>query len=486
MGVGLRIAYVDHTSPNPDEQVAQAVVKNLSFPDKWDTNWAKTDVTEYFRHDQYNFSSYHYLLYLWKSLFSPLGIDWISAPWVMRILNGLFGVIFIGALALAVRQLVGEIASIASASAGAVIPLFIQDAHYIRCEAMLTAGVTLLLLLATRPESRNRSILFSTGLIAGWMVACKATMGLAVPLLLPLLLSASKTKPISWEVVRGRSLLVGLGFVAGIVAGVPWGVAQPHLYFSGLARLAMEYRSPMPPYTSPDMAPSFQTALAYMNGTLGWGFWAVTGVGLGRMLKQPERWRTVLIGVPLLASFVIFGSHSFFAERSYSPFLPIAMVYFGAGCKFIVDNISRYRPILHSYRTVVLVLFLSITLALPAIYSWQIVFKGFSGHEQLNKVKTLSRMKGNLSGKTIVIIGSLFGTRDCLEIEKVIASKIPALVVVCDECDPLTPSCLKTLQDRYDGRILGVHESLFPNLPPCTLQTFISPRMWLLYIPAKE
>ena len=91
LGVGLRLAYLDHRTYNPDEQIAQAVVKNLSFPHQWDTNWAKSEVIDSFRYDQYNFSSYHYLLYFWKVLCSWFGLDRVDQLWVLRMLNGLFG-----------------------------------------------------------------------------------------------------------------------------------------------------------------------------------------------------------------------------------------------------------------------------------------------------------------------------------------------------------------------------------------------------------
>lgn len=112
IGVGLQMAYVNHKTYNPDEPIALAVVQNLSFPRQWDTNWAKTDVTEYFRYDQYNFSSYHYLLYFWKEMLRVLGIDWTQYPWVLRALNGLFGAVFLTAVALTGRRLAGNMAGI--------------------------------------------------------------------------------------------------------------------------------------------------------------------------------------------------------------------------------------------------------------------------------------------------------------------------------------------------------------------------------------
>ena len=158
LGGALRLGYIDHHVFHGDEQIARSVVQNLSFPSQWDTNWARSDhqLRSEFRYDQYSFSSYHYVLYFWKSTVSAAGLDVVNHPGAFRALNGLFGLVFIGAIALAVRQTVGEIAGVAAACAGAIIPLLVEDAHYMRCEAMLTAGVAVLVWLSTRRGAVDR------------------------------------------------------------------------------------------------------------------------------------------------------------------------------------------------------------------------------------------------------------------------------------------------------------------------------------------
>ena len=488
LGVALRLGHIEHDFYHMDEKIAQAVVKNLSFPQQWDTNWAKTDLSPEsgFHYDQFNFSSYHILLYFWKCLVSALGVDWVNHPGALRALNGLLGLISIWAVALAVRQIAGEIAGIAAAGAGAIMPLWVEDAHYLRCESMLTAGVAILLWLSTRRDSTNRWVLFSSCLIVGWMMACKATTGLAAPLLLIILINAAN-RPLG----RQQSLLIplgiaGLGLVVGVVLGVPGGVAQPQLYLSGLARLAVQYRSPLPPFTRPDMAPSLGVTLEYMKGTLGLGLWAVAVLGVGSMIKLAGWWRTGLLLSPLAAALLVFGGHAFFAERSYSPFLPIAIVFFGAGIQLLVRTIMRRFGPKRSYHAAILTAFLlTVTLALPMIYSWQLVFRVFSGQERLEEKKAIVRMKGDLSGQIVSMDQMAYYPDNYRSISAAVEAKEPVLVIVLDYNEPYSGSCLITLQNRFNGRILGVRESIFPNLPPCFLTTFISPKLWLIYIPSK-
>jgi hypothetical protein len=143
---------------------------------------------------------------------------------------------------------------------------------------------------------------------------------------------------------------------------------------------------------------------------------------------------------PLLAAIIVFGIHPFFAERSYSPFLPIALVLYGAGTQYVIETAIRQKSILRNNRTTMLVLLLAITLALPAIYSWQIVSQGFSGREQLEKDNALARMKGSLVGKKIVISGATCGNEDYQKVSDGRAKNEPMLIVLVDYYDPNTPA----------------------------------------------
>ncbi len=483
LGVVLRVAYIDQNYSNPDERVALAVVKSLSFPDQWDTNWIKSEIDAGWHYDQYNFSSYHYLLYFWKSLISLFGIDWADHLGPLRALNGVLGVVFIGAIACATRQTDGEIAGLAAAAAAAILPLLVHDAHYLRCEAMLTAGMAILLWLSLHNAPGQRGRLLSAGLLAGWMIACKASMGLALPLLLLLLFTSAKGSQGNREKHWLPVSLLGLGCVLGFAIGVPWGVAQPQKFLFGLAELAKEYNTPMPPYTRPDMEPSIHAALAYLQGTLGWGFIAVTALGFGRMIRITGWGKAGFMLLPLAAALIVFGGHALFTERSYSPFLPIAVVWFGVGTQFLLDAVIRQTAILHNYRAVLAVFFLTVTLAVPSVCSWKIVFQVFSGREQVEKDAALVRMKGNLKGKVVRMFNVSFHPENYREIASTIKNHEPVLVVLVDYYDAITPTCLATLQTGFHGRILGVRESIFPDLPSCQLNTFMSPRLWLLYIP---
>ena len=115
-------------------------------------------------------------------------------------------------------------------------------------------------------------------------------------------------------------------------------------------------------------------ALAYMKGTLGWGFWTITSLRMSGMIRASGWWRTVAIVASPAAAFVVFGEHAFFSEHSFSPFLPIAVLLFGAGVMLSVEILAKYKTNLQNNRATLLVLFLAIARAHPFKDTWQIVF----------------------------------------------------------------------------------------------------------------
>lgn len=133
-----------------------------------------------------------------------------------------------------------------------------------------------------------------------------------------------------------------------------------------------------------------------------------------------------------------------------------------------------------------MVLLLAVTLALPALLSWQLVSRVFSGQEQIDKDAALARMKGALSGKVVRMFNVAYHAENYRAIDAHLGNGETVLVLLVDYYDTISPTVLATVQQKYGGRILGVRESLFPELPPCMLTTIISPRLWLLYIPAKN
>jgi hypothetical protein len=222
-----------------------------------------------------------------------------------------------------------------------------------------------------------------------------------------------------------------------------------------------------------------------MKGTLGWGFWIVSVFGLAGMVRFYGWWWSGVFFTPLGAALIVFGQHPFFAERSYSPFLPLAAVFFGAGMQLVSDSIVRLSASLRFYRVPLVVLTFLVTLALPAIYTWQIVALGFSEREELERNSAITQMKGSLAGKEIEIFGAVFRAQDYQSVMAAYNRNEPMLILLVDCYDANTPSWLALLRRKFGAHLLGGRESIFSGLPTCTLHTYISPRLWVLYIPTK-
>lgn len=486
LGMILRAAYIGHSTYNPDEPVGQAVVRGLSFPQHWDTNWALHEVPSHFRYDQYNFSSYHYLLFFWQKLLGVAGVTTTLSLEALRALNLLLGFIFLLSLLATARKNMGEYAVLATVAAGAAFPLLVQDAHYVRCEAMLTAGVGVLLWWSLRERHRPPGwSLAAGGFLVGWLVACKATMILASPLLLLPLLPNKQGGPFVWSTLPQCSGFLALGVLAGFASGVPFGLVQPTLYLSGLQHLAMEYSSAMPPYTQPDMAACRWVTLEYLQSTLGWGFWGFTGVGIFGFARSFGLLRLLCVLVPSILAFWLFGNQPFFSERSYSPFIPIACLLFGAGIQLVADLIKQSLKAPRLAVAGAIALLLSLSLAIPANLSFKIVFMGFSGRDDLAQDIAIQQMKGDRQGQEFTILGSNYNQANTHAIAAAVAARESVMILILDANDRASHDAVTNIHTQFGAELLGSRDTLFADLPTCTLHTFISQRLWLLYLPPK-
>lgn len=487
VGLFLRAAHLGHETYNPDEAVGQAVSHGLEFPGQWDTNWALYEVPIHFRYDQYNFSSYHYLLFLWQKM----AAGWTqpaSEPslTVLRALNLPLGFIFLGALALTARRQLGPWAPITAIGAAAVFPLLIQDAYYVRCEAMLTAGVAVLLWWSLRERSLpSAASLLGAAMLLGWLGACKATMILALPLLAVRLIPERLDHPIPWATLLRHGSILAAGLLLGFALGVPFGFFQPTTYLAGLQRLALEYSSPFPPYTQPDMAPSRWVALSYFHHTLGWAFWGLVAAGMAKLVRILGWNRALCLAAPVGLALFLFGNHPFFSERSYSPFIPIICLLFGAGFQQLADVFGKLPAVRSPVRAGALALLLLLTLVTPAHLTWKLVFLAFSGREDRAQDVAITQMKGDHQGHEHAVSGFLFSEPEKQAITASIGTGQSVLILVLDANDPVSRGSVAFMYREFRAELLGARENLFADIPTCTLHTFLSQSLWLFHIPPK-
>lgn len=194
-GFFARSRYLSRDYFSPDEPVARAVLDHLREPGQWDTNWRVCGAPAPYDYDQFTFSSYHYTLYGWDRITRCIPGDELTR---LRLLNAFLGVVSVICVGLAGRTLVGACGGIAAAAFVAVAPVLVQDAHYLRCESLLTAGAAILLYLGSGLRSGGWAALVGGGVL-GVLLACKISALLLAPMLLPRAVNCSRAM---WQLCR--------------------------------------------------------------------------------------------------------------------------------------------------------------------------------------------------------------------------------------------------------------------------------------------
>ena len=284
-GFGLRAAFYHGGYGHPDETITVEVVRHMRQSGDLDTNWAKaptlgTDL----RYDQYNFSSHLYATY-WFYRFVKLvpgTLGWRSEDegfWVYRFFSVLLATLVVGqAMRLAERN-GGRTAALGAGllTAGAV--QLVQDAHYSRPEAFVTALTMALVAIGWPREKLSLPAVAGAALTVGLLVACKVSMALLA--WLPLVPVFAAWRGGSGRVRGWALVMVPVGGLAGFVAGAPGAVANPAAFVNGIEFLMNQYAGLHPPHSHLNGGRVADMVGAYYVATLGWPLLACGAVGVG-------------------------------------------------------------------------------------------------------------------------------------------------------------------------------------------------------------
>jgi 4-amino-4-deoxy-L-arabinose transferase-like glycosyltransferase len=241
----VRVLYIDKNYNHPDEMIVVAVVHEMYDNGNFDINWKYASLPQYFKYDQYNFSSYHYTAFGFYSVSRFIverlaGIAWQESYelYTFRLLSVIFAVatslllVLIALRRFHSRRLAGLVLLLYS-----VATILIQDAHYARCDTFLTFFSVFLFYLGSN-ENVYKIRWFWIGFITGILIACKFSMTFI--LLIPLLAIAglaSSGQPASLRIYIGPLFLLCGGIVAGAVIGMPYAFIHPIDYLAGISYL---------------------------------------------------------------------------------------------------------------------------------------------------------------------------------------------------------------------------------------------------------
>jgi|GEM_PF-1300390 len=353
---GMRRQVLHAGYSHPDEDIARAVVTKVLATKKKDTNWARTDVEELFRYNQFNFSSY-YLAAAKLEKFAGHRAEDLGRPHLLldhlREQN-----IWLGGLATFLAGLLGwRIASLhgmrvtAAAAAGIVataltascVTLF-QDSIYARPEAFVTVLTLVFTFLLLMPGLATIVVLALTGVVLGILVATKITFILFLPF--PLLAISARAHdrdpagtrhPHPWRVAGAIGFYLAC-CVAGFGFGAPYALRAPWEYLEGIGFLLRQYSTAGWPNGLHDggVGARFMHGLSYLAYTDGLLVLALAVIGFVMLLRAGRHGIVVAVTGPLLTLAYFLQTRAFF-ERNFSHALPVVFALSGVGLCLAVD-----------------------------------------------------------------------------------------------------------------------------------------------------
>ncbi len=480
VGMVLRVAHSDESYGHPDETITVEVVGHMRSSGDWDSNWAKAPGLESsFRYDQYNFSSYIYgTFFFYRAAKWVPGLEaWRSKDqgfWVYRMFSALLATVVVAQAWWLARRLAGARAGLAAGALAAVVPLLVQDAHYIRPEAFVTvltmAAVLWSLPLAMKGWANLRLLAASVAL--GLAIASKVSMLALVWLpLVPVLVEVIVER--KWAFRRlGVALSLGaLGVCTGFVIGAPGAVANPGAFWRGIEHLTAQYAGLHPPHSR------FEGG--FVAPMLGGYFWSVLGAGMvvaglvgTVVLAARKRWlEWALLAGPVLLFVGYFSTRTVFFERNLSHVVPLFCVLAAFGLIEAGNWVAGRTGTKANYVTAGL---LALVLYRPAELSSRLVWLEFSGRNAAAAAEIDQAIRAAHPGLKWHDEAMLNpGPTEALA-EYFSKGGAPVLFREIDYHDEWCAQFGPLLTEQFNVRLLATLPSIFPDVPGCTLHTYNS------------
>ena len=475
VGLIFRVAHVDKNYGHPDETITVEVVGHMRSSGDWDTNWAKAPKLESsFRYDQYNFSSYMYgTFFFYRAAKWVPGLEaWRSRDqgfWVYRMFSALLATVVVAQAWWLARRLAGARAGLAAGALVAVVPLLVQDAHYIRPEAFVTVLTMAAVMLSLPGERWARSRVLLAGVAVGLAIACKVSMlPLAILPVLPALMSGGASRGLARR-LGGALVLAGAGIAVGFAAGVPGALWHPEVFLHGVRYLATHYVGLHPPHSHFEGGGVTGMLGGYFWATLGWPLLTVGVIGAAWLCRW-RRWfeAAALVG-PTAWFSIYFCTRSVFFERNLSHVVPLLGVLAGIGVVAVGRVISRRIGINASFGVAAI---LALALWRPTDLSIRLVQEVFSGRAEERLGQLENRLRAEHPGLEWRV-SSLLNSDPLEEMARrfdLVAT--PLVLRVHDYHDEWTRLQLAQLGREFEVELLGVNSSIFGDVPACTLHTY--------------
>jgi len=359
--------------------------------------------------------------------------------------------------------------ALVAALLAAVATLLVQDAHFSRPEAFVTALTLAAVALSWPREEVSTVAVLGAAAVIGLLVACKVSMLMIGWLPLVPLAAGWRTTPARWWL-----LLVGLpgAVVAGFATGVPGALSHPDIFVSGVKHLMTQYAGLHPPHSHMSGGPVADMLGAYFVATVGWPALVCGAVGAGTLAWR-RRWAELaLIAGPVVLFVGYFSAKAVFFERNLSHVLPLFLILSAFGAVVVAEWVAgRVRlPV-----GVGVAAILALLVVRPLSVTLPLVQEEFSQARSQRHEVFETELRARHPGATWKQTHLL--TAEPLD-ELAAGFKAgggPVLVRVSDYHDEWTAYHLPQIATRFEMQALTEAPGSFPGMPVCTLLTYHGP-----------
>jgi Dolichyl-phosphate-mannose-protein mannosyltransferase len=468
---------------HPDESIVLGVIRGLSS-NHFDTDLARAPILPALQNSRYNFSSYEYCTYVWYSamraaqkLLNSLVPTFVrSEPVVIdRMFSACLGLLACLLTYECAKILLGPSFALLAMLFTGVLPLLVQDSHYARAEALVTAGTLAVFYLTLRLLAKpSYKLCFWCAFLLGFLIASKVSLGALVYLPLCATWMALRAQHRDNLLTMAEHAAVTItGGIAGFLLGVPYILVNLHGWWAGWRSLRDQYSHPFPPHGPDPEGYCFGFIANYFWRTFGAALIILAVIGIIYFVRRKQYVSAFFVSSPLVFCYAIFGMEESFFERNMSHVVPLLAILAAAGCAEIWDLLKR--PVVpRDLRIAAMGLTIILALWIPLSISWFFAVTVLSGklYEEAGYYDALTQ---DTHKGMPFYADNLFDRQSLKRIqEKTIANPNGFVLRLDDANDAISRRRLALAEHIFHMKLLAQLPGHFADLPTCTLQIYHS------------
>ncbi|MBF0553083.1 MAG: glycosyltransferase family 39 protein [Nitrospirae bacterium] len=472
-----------------DESITVKAVEWMRVSGGMDTNWMSSMlIPPNFKQDQYNFSSFIYADYFYYTAHAWLTKDNGDIYKILRGFSAMLGTLAGFFLFLIALRGGGFPAAIITLALYALVPVLVQDSHYVRPESFLTLLGLIAAYLTIINTAVRKRLVFLSAFAVGLACACKATSIILLPVPFAIVFyknNSTSSKDTNYLLLTG---IIFAGIAAGAFVGMPYAFFHIDKFIGGMRTLYAQYSGIHPPHSSltADSTFGIKNNFLYFFQTIGAPVFIGFVFGAARLFKRRDFVSIIVLLYPIAAYYTFFSAQKVVFERNLSSVVPFYLIIAVSGTLAAVNKISKkYKKIKPlRYKAGVLGLAALVLAIVPLFYTLKLVAYEMGGYGKRDRVQYMNSIVIN-HNVSAIYSPTLGNSEDIDKLGMALFAEPQDIVFkVFDYNDDYTRFYWGIAVRRFNLEQIGRYDSSFSKIVTSTLYTYHSPNN--IYYKAKS